>query len=86
MSFNVATGTGWPFFTKWRVAARVVGFLGLVSRSGALYVLPSSPPESYAGRRSVREATHVPFSRRSTLDAPVNQSGLGATMFTTDTR
>ena len=34
---------------------------------------------------SVRRATQVPFSARSTLETPVNQSGLGATMLTTET-
>src|SRR6266404_3343902 len=82
---SVATGFTRPLTTKWRVAARVVGFFGLVSRSGALYVLPSSPPESYAGSVRVRRATHAPFSIRFTSDAPVNQSGLGATMLTTET-
>src|SRR6266540_1656485 len=41
---DICLGQAQP--SEFRVAARVVGFFGFASRSGALYVLPSSPPES----------------------------------------
>ena len=45
---NVSEPTGGvlPFITKWGVDAFEVFFFGFVSLSGALYVVPSSPPES----------------------------------------
>ncbi len=41
-----ATGGLLPLTTKCGVFAAIVGFFGLLSLSGALYVVPSSPPES----------------------------------------